>query len=241
MPDPDDRRPAGCPACAAPRPRSTTWWGRACVRAFEEAAYAEADLLAGRALARSGRLGAIMVLPSMASAVVDPRHRPRGDGAGQGRLARRARPGPPSSTWRPASPATSPPSGRRPPGRAGRARRRGRRRAAPRPAEIETACECDAWVQPCAHALALLYQLAWLLDADPYVLTLLRGHPREWILDEIESRLVAERGPAERDDAMQRAALLLSLAEHAPAGHGLADSSVAAYDEAVAQLLDPED
>jgi hypothetical protein len=64
---------------------------------------------------------------------------------------------------------------------------------------------------------------------------------REWILDEIESRLVAERGPAERDDAMQRAALLLSLAEHAPAGHGLADSAVAAYDEAVAQLLDPED
>jgi len=83
--------------------------------------------------------------------------------------------------------------------------------------------------------------LAWQLDADPYVLTLLRGHPREWILDEIESRLVAERGPAERDDAMQRAALLLSLAEHAPAGHGLADSAVAAYDEAVAQLLDPED
>ena len=40
---------------------------------------------------------------------------------------------------------------------------------------------------------------------------------------------------------MQRAALLLSLAEHAPTGHGLADSAVAAYDEAVAQLLDPED
>jgi uncharacterized Zn finger protein len=111
----------------------------------------------------------------------------------------------------------------------------------PSSGEIETACECDAWVQPCEHALALLYQLAWQLDADPYVLTLLRGHPREWILDEVESRLVAERGPAERDDAMQRAALLLSLAEHAPAGHGLADSSVAAYDEAVAQLLDPED
>jgi uncharacterized Zn finger protein len=111
----------------------------------------------------------------------------------------------------------------------------------PAAGEIETACECDAWVQPCEHALALLYQLAWQLDADPYVLTLLRGHPREWILDEIESRLVAQRGPAERDDAMQRAALLLSLAEHAPTGHGLADSAVAAYDEAVAQLLDPED
>ena len=42
------------------------------MRTFEETAYDESDLLAGRALARSGRLGAIMVLPSMASAVVDP-------------------------------------------------------------------------------------------------------------------------------------------------------------------------
>src|SRR4029079_6147323 len=70
MPDPTivPRRPRVRGAA----PRSTTWWGRAFVRTFEETAYHESDLLAGRALARSGRLGAIMVLPSMASAVVDP-------------------------------------------------------------------------------------------------------------------------------------------------------------------------
>ena len=169
------------------------------------------------------------------------RHRPRGDGAGQGRLAAARGLG---HLRRRGGPRVRPrrrPGGRRPAGCAGGGRRPGRRGDPPGAGEIETACECDAWVQPCEHALALLYQLAWQLDADPYVLTLLRGHPREWILDEIESRLVADRGPAERDDAMHRAALLLSLAEHAPAGHGLADSSVAAYDEAVAQLLDPED
>ncbi len=239
MPDPTivPRRPRVRGAA----PRSATWWGRAFVRTFEETAYDESDLLAGRALARSGRLGAIMVLRSMASAVVDPgtdravmaqakvASLPR---RGLGHLRRRGGP-----RVRP----RGRPRGRRPTGCARGGRRPGRRGDPPRSGEIETACECDAWVQPCEHALALLYQLAWQLDADPYVLTLLRGHPREWILDEIESRLVAGRGPAERDDAMQRAALLLSLVEHAPAGHGLADSSVAAYDEAVAQLLDPED
>src|SRR3954463_11863418 len=52
--------------------RSTTWWGRAWVRSFEETALdAAADLPAARALARSGRLGAVMVLAGMASVVVD--------------------------------------------------------------------------------------------------------------------------------------------------------------------------
>lgn len=224
-----------------PAPRSTTWWGRAFVRTFEETAYDEADLLAGRALARSGRLGAIMVLPSMASAVVDP-------GTDRAVMAQAKIASLPHEAWatfvdeaaRESGHVAALEAGDLPGALVEDADQAGVE-ILPASGEIETACECDAWVQPCEHALALLYQLAWQLDADPYVLTLLRGHPREWILDEIESRLVAERGPAERDDAMQRAALLLSLAEHAPAGHGLADSSVAAYDEAVAQLLDAED
>ena len=49
----------------------------------------------------------------------------------------------------------------------------------PGPGDIDTACECDAWAQPCVHALALLYQLAWQVDRDPYVLMLLRGRTRE--------------------------------------------------------------
>ena len=52
--------------------RSTTWWGRAFVRSFEELSVDANDLLAARALARTGRLGAIVVLDAMASAVVDP-------------------------------------------------------------------------------------------------------------------------------------------------------------------------
>src|SRR3954463_8506760 len=52
--------------------RSTTWWGRALVRSFEELTVEASDLVAARSLARSGRLGAIVVLEAMSSAVVDP-------------------------------------------------------------------------------------------------------------------------------------------------------------------------
>src|SRR3990170_7715701 len=52
--------------------RSTTWWGRALVRSFEELTVEAGDLVTARALARSGRLGAIVVIEAMASAVVDP-------------------------------------------------------------------------------------------------------------------------------------------------------------------------
>jgi len=48
--------------------RSATWWGRAWVRTFEETVVDVAELTAGRALARSGRLGAVMVLAGMAQA-----------------------------------------------------------------------------------------------------------------------------------------------------------------------------
>ncbi len=53
--------------------RADRWWGKAWVRAVEESAYAEADLVAGRSLARSGRVGAIEVGPGTAVAVVEER------------------------------------------------------------------------------------------------------------------------------------------------------------------------
>ena len=102
----------------------------------------------------------------------------------------------------------------------------------PGPADLETACECDAWAQPCVHALALLYQLAWHLDGDPYALLLLRGRTREQLLDATPTPV----DPA-LDDTAARATEILRLAGEAPAGHGLADTAVAAYDEAISRLL----
>lgn len=213
-----------------PAARSSTWWGRAWVRSFEETVVDASDLVAARALARSGRLGAVMVLAGMSSVVVD-RGGPTSVMA-QLRLARlddRAWQVFADELGREAGFAAALESGELPTDLVEHADQAGVE-LLPGPADFETACECDAWAQPCAHALALLYQLAWHLDGDPYALLLLRGRTREQLLD--------DRGPAvPLDDVATRAAEILRLADDAPTGHGLADSAVAAYDEEISRLL----
>jgi len=54
--------------------------------------------------------------------------------------------------------------------------------------DLDPTCTCDAWELPCRHAAALCYQVAWLLDADPFVLLLLRGRSRDELLDQLQSR-----------------------------------------------------
>ena len=101
----------------------------------------------------------------------------------------------------------------------------------PGPVDLDSACECDSWAQPCLHVLALLYQLAWSIDDDPYTLLLLRGRSRDQIADP------SSVGTGEAGDAAARAATILALAEEAPTGHGLADTAVASYDDEVSRLL----
>ena len=56
------------------------------------------------------------------------------------------------------------------------------------------------------HALALLYQLAWQVDADPYVMLLLRGRTREALLAEVGALASGRSAPGttEREDARPR-------------------------------------
>ncbi|MEP6814979.1 MAG: hypothetical protein ABI873_05465 [Marmoricola sp.] len=217
--------------------RSTTWWGTAFVRSLEERAYDEVDLVAGRSLARSGRLGAIMVLSSMASVVVDT----AGGSPDKGRVMAQLKVEPLSDwsafveeTARETGFLAALEAGQLPAELVEHADQAGAE-LLPATSDLETACECDAWTQPCAHALALLYQLAWQIDRDPYVLMLLRGRTREWFVEEVAAR---QDSPGESpEDSMARARQILVLVEGAPRGHGLADSAVAAYDEAVSRLL----
>ena len=60
--------------------------------------------------------------------------------------------------------------------------------------EFSWTCTCDAWLDPCRHALAVGYQLAWLVDADPFVLLGLRGLPRDDLLARLHAR--GSAGPA---------------------------------------------
>lgn len=214
-----------------PSARSSTWWGKAWVRSFEETVLEPNDLITARALSRSGRLGAVMVICGMASAVMDPgsptaviaqvRVR-RLDDEQWATFA--------TETAREAGFLAALESGELPVDLVENADEAGVE-IVPGPGDLDTACACDSWAQPCLHVLALLYQLARHIDADPYALLLLRGRTRDQLHD---PGLVL---PAETGDAAARAATILALADDAPEGHGLADTSVAAYDEEVSRLL----
>ncbi|GAB2602303.1 hypothetical protein GCM10027269_67550 [Kribbella endophytica] len=63
--------------------------------------------------------------------------------------------------------------------------------------DLDPSCTCDAWELPCQHAAGLSYQMAWLLDDDPFVLLLLRGRSREDLLDELQRRATTGATPAQ--------------------------------------------
>lgn len=167
-----------------PPRRSTaggTWWSKAWARAVEEASYASEDLRAGRALARAGAVGAITVAPGSAVAAVsegDDAHTvtctlpvlPEADltilvelvAAAAGRLGALMSgdlPHPFVEAVEEAGVELLPYGG-----------------------EMGAACTCDAWMDPCRHALAVLTQVGWLVQRDPFVLIGIRGLPREELL-----------------------------------------------------------
>ncbi|GGY15169.1 SWIM zinc finger family protein [Streptomyces djakartensis] len=69
----------------------------------------------------------------------------------------------------------------------------------PRPGDLEPRCSCPDRGHPCKHAAALCYQTARLLDADPFVLLLLRGRGERQLLDAL-SRLSATRAARAAQD-----------------------------------------
>ena len=83
--------------------------------------------------------------------------------------------------------------------------------------ELGASCGCDHWADPCAHALAVLYHLAWVVDADPLVLLQLRGLPR----DELLARLHARTGAGsdvdrDLDLAVEAALYAAQIIDEAP-------------------------
>jgi uncharacterized Zn finger protein len=180
--------------------RSTTWWGKAWVRAVEEAAYADADLTAARSLARGGHVGGISTEPGRyVASVEDPRGLwtvegtvPVLDDAGlealvetvaaqSGRIAALAAGDLPHDLVEQAEEAGA--------------------ELLPYGGELDARCGCDHWADPCVHALAVLSQLAWLVDADPFVLLQLRGMPREKLLARLHQRRVGAADGIDGEEA----------------------------------------
>ncbi len=201
--------------------RAATWWGRAWVRAVEEASYADSDLHTARGLSRSGGIGGITL--DHGTVVAQVHHR--------------ADVWPVSATVPELDPVSrrafvevvAGESGHLAALMAGELPHRLVEQAEeagvellPYGGELGSACPCGAWVDPCVHALALMLQVAWLVDGDPWVLLRLRGLSP----DDLQAELAAaapETPDAAADDlavamdAAVRAARVVALADDAAA------------------------
>ncbi|GAA2132839.1 hypothetical protein [Nocardioides bigeumensis] len=167
--------------------RASTWWGKAWVRAVEESAYAEEDLRAARTLARSGRLGPIAVdRGTIGCTVVGEETMPAVVGSLE-LLPDRALDALVDLVAAEAGRIAALLAGDLPLRLVEHAEEVGVE-LLPYSGEFSWGCTCDAWLDPCRHALAVGYQLAWLVDADPFVLLGLRGLPRDDLLARLHAR-----------------------------------------------------
>ncbi|MEU1400924.1 SWIM zinc finger family protein [Streptomyces sp. NPDC005728] len=69
----------------------------------------------------------------------------------------------------------------------------------PGPGDLAPQCSCPDSGRPCKHAAALCYQTARLLDADPFVLLLLRGRGEKALLDALSRRSAARAARAAQE------------------------------------------
>lgn len=161
-----------------------TWWSKAVLRAVEEAAFSVADLRKGRTLARAGAVGSITVSDGGAVAAVTD-----GQDAWTVEVTVPVLDSGDASAFVELVAAESGRIGALMAGQLPHALVEAVEEAGvellPYGGELGSACTCDAWLDPCPHALAVLTQLAWLIQVDPFVLTHLRGLSRDRVLRDL--------------------------------------------------------
>nr|WP_228126302.1 SWIM zinc finger family protein [Streptomyces sp. SYP-A7193] len=198
--DGDLRRtfPALPPRRAADEGLAGTWWGNAWVRALEEGALDVARLERGRGYAEGGHVDAITVTPGLVLAYVQGsrarpyrvqvRLRTLGDADWDRFLdAAVERPGHIAALLDKELPhSLADLADRGVP-------------LLPGPGDLTPQCSCPDSGHPCKHAAALCYQTARLLDADPFVLLLLRGRGERALLDALSRRNAARAARAAQD------------------------------------------
>ncbi|WP_367319947.1 SWIM zinc finger family protein [Streptomyces sp. HUAS ZL42] len=161
-----------------------TWWGNAWVSALEEGALDVKRLARGRGYADMGHVDAITVTPGLVLAYVrgsrprpyrvQVRLRTLGDADWDRFLdAAVERPGHIAALLDKELPHSLADCGVP---------------LLPGPGDLEPHCTCPDRGHPCKHAAALCYQTARLLDADPFVLLLLRGRGEREVLDALSRR-----------------------------------------------------
>ncbi|KQX64251.1 hypothetical protein [Streptomyces sp. Root1310] len=173
-----------------------TWWGRAWLAALEDGALDGEQVKTGRRLARGGAVGAVSVRPGRITAVVQDRDhtRHRADVL-LDRLS--------DDQWDRLVDLAVERAGHvaalldreMPPDLVEDAESAGID-LLPGLGDLEAQCDCGAW-DHCGHTAAVCYQVARLLDQDPFVLLLLRGRAEQRLLDDLQARGSAARPDAE--------------------------------------------
>ncbi|WP_345943581.1 SWIM zinc finger family protein [Streptomyces sp. SID8352] len=178
---------------------AATWWGAAWVRALEDGALDPQRLARGRGYAERGHVDAITVTPGHVLAYVQgARPRPYRvqvrlrtlDDTDWDRFldAATERPGHIAALLDKELPHSLADCGVP---------------LLPGPGDLAPQCNCPDSGHPCKHAAALCYQTARLLDADPFVLLLLRGRGERGLLDTL-SRRSAARAARDASDRSAR-------------------------------------
>jgi uncharacterized Zn finger protein len=181
-------------------PRASTWWGKAWVRGIEESAYNETDLGRARALSRAGVVGGITVRRGLFVASVSD-----GDGLYTASVALPVLDETTTSALVEVIAAQTARigsllAGELPHSLVEHAEEAGVE-LLPFGSELDASCTCDAWLDPCVHALAVMYQVTWLIEVDPFVLLQLRGLPRDQLLAALHELTGAGRDGAGGDGA----------------------------------------
>ncbi|MFB9467115.1 SWIM zinc finger family protein, partial [Streptomyces cinereospinus] len=176
-----------------------TWWGAAWIAALERGALDVRRLARGRGYAQQGHVDAITVTPGLVLAYV------RGSRPRPYRVQVRLRTLDDTDWERFLDAAADRPGHiaalldkEMPPSLAD-----GDVPLLPGPGDLAPRCSCPDRGHPCKHAAALCYQTARLLDADPFVLLLLRGRGERELLDALSRRSAtrAARAAQEREPA----------------------------------------
>lgn len=163
---------------------ATSWWGRAWIKAMEDTSLDQTLLQKGRAYAKTGQVGPITISPGRIAAMTEAefhtvvRVEQLSDaewerfldqvGAQSGHIAALLDGDVPHDLVEAAEDAAVP--------------------LLPTVGDLEPECDCPDWGHPCKHAASLCYQASWLLDADPFVLLLLRGRSRDDLLEALQLR-----------------------------------------------------
>ncbi|MFG3246620.1 SWIM zinc finger family protein [Streptomyces sp. NPDC048187] len=190
--------PALAPRKTAAEGFAETWWGNAWVTALEEGALDAARLERGRGYAERGHVDAITVTPGLVLAYV------QGSRARPYRVQVRLRTLRDADWDRFLDTAVERPGhiaallDKELPHSLADLADRGVP-LLPGPGDLTPQCSCPDSGHPCKHAAALCYQTARLLDADPFVLLLLRGRGERELLDALSRRNAARAARAAQD------------------------------------------